>query len=164
MLGNIDKWLTGKTVQNMSHQVLKPPNMESWKQAAYRGITAFSAPLFAQTVVSLDLDCFKGSGHYLRCAYEGAIKKQRHSTGKYFSQPVCNLSYLVLSCSYCQSARQDTEGISTQNTWNMLICDVEVTRRNLRTVKLSELIGRLFSCSVLTSVSSQSAQSKNGRW
>lgn len=65
-------------------KVLKSPNMESWKQVAYSGITAFSAPLFAQTVVSLDLDCFKGSGHYLRCTNEGAIKKQRpiYSTGK----------------------------------------------------------------------------------
>lgn len=58
--------------------------MESWKQVAYSWIPAFSAPLFAQTVGSLDLDCFKRSGHYLRCTNKGAVKKQRpnYSTGK----------------------------------------------------------------------------------
>lgn len=54
--------------------------MESWKQATYGGIAVFSAPLFAQTVVSLDLDCFKGSGHYLRCTYEGATKNKGQIT------------------------------------------------------------------------------------
>lgn len=57
--------------------------MESWKQVAYRGITKFSTPLFAQTVVRLDLDwTFKGSGHYLRCTNKGAIKKQGTFTGQ----------------------------------------------------------------------------------
>ena len=82
-LGEVNEWL--RTASHCSYRlscgfpvrVLKPPNMGSWKPVAYGGITAFSAPLFAQTVVSLDLDCFKGSRHYLRCTNEGAIKKQR---------------------------------------------------------------------------------------